>query len=57
MKRYLINLYKKELPINFAHFMKIFNIQELPPKGENIILDKIGMEFEAEEEIKGTKKI
>jgi hypothetical protein len=37
--------------------MKIFNIQELPPKGENIILDKIGMEFEAEEEIKETKKI
>lgn len=57
MKRYLVNLYKKELPINFAHFMKIFNIQELPPKGENIILDKIGMEFEAEEEIKETKKI
>jgi len=57
MKRYLVNLYKKELPINFAHFTKIFNIQELPPKVEHIILDKIGMEFEAEEEIKETKKL
>ena len=57
MKRYLVNLYKKGLPINFAQFKKIFNIQEIPPKVEHIILDKIGMEFEAEEEIKETKKI
>lgn len=52
MKRYLLNLFKKELPINFAHFKQIFNIQEIPPKAEHILLDKIGMEFEAEEEIK-----
>ena len=56
MKRYLVNLYKKELPINFSNFKKIFEIQEIPAKAENIILDKIGMEFEAEEEIKETKK-
>ena len=56
MKRYLVNLYKKELPINFSNFKKIFGIQEIPAKAENIILDKIGMEFEAEEEIKETKK-
>ena len=56
MKRYLVNLYKKELPINFSNFKKISGIQEIPAKPENIILDKIGMEFEAEEEIKETKK-
>ena len=56
MKRYLVNLYKKDLPINFWNFKKIFDIQEIPAKAENIILDKIGMEFEAEEEIKETKK-
>jgi hypothetical protein len=27
MKRYLTNLYKKWLPINFSHFMRIFNIK------------------------------
>ena len=56
MKRYLLNLYKKGLPINFAHFMKIFDIQEIPAKAEHILLDKIGMEFEAEEQIKENKK-
>ena len=56
MKRYLTNLYKKWLPINFSHFMRIFNIKWIPPKVENIILDKIGMEFESEEEIKQEKR-
>ena len=36
--------------------MRIFNINWIPPKVENIILDKIGMEFESEEEIKQEKR-
>lgn len=48
--KYITKLKIKDLPIKFHDFKKLFNLEEIPPKTETILIDALWMDYEVEEE-------
>ena len=48
--KYITKLKMKDLPIKFHDFKRLFDIKEIPPQTEAILIDKLGLEYEVEEE-------
>lgn len=48
--RYITKLKMKDLPIKFHDFKRLFNLKEIPPKTESILIDQLWMDYEVEEE-------
>ena len=54
--KYLTKLKIKDLPIKFYDFKTLFDIKEIPPQTETILLDTLGLEFEIESEVLKVKE-
>ena len=54
--KYLMKLKFKDLPIKFHDFKTLFDIKEIPPQTESILIDQLGLEYEIEEEILKVKE-
>ena len=48
--KYITKLKMKDLPIRFYDFKRLFNLKEIPPLTESILIDKLWMDYEVEEE-------
>ena len=56
--KYITKLKIKGLPIKFYDFKRLFNLEEIPPKTESILIDQLWMDYEVEEEeIKAEEEI
>lgn len=54
--KYITKLKIKDLPLNFYDLKRLFNIEEIPPQTESILIDQIWMDYEIEEEILKAKE-
>ena len=50
--KYITKLKMKDLPIRFDDFKRLFNLKEIPPQTETILIDQLWMDYEVEEDIK-----
>jgi len=48
--KYLTKLKIKDLPLRFYDFKRLFNLKEIPPQTESILIDQLWMDYEVEEE-------
>ena len=48
--KYLTKLKIKDLPLRFYDFKKLFNLKEIPPQTESILIDQLWIDYEVEEE-------
>ena len=56
--KYITKLKMKDLPIKFHDFKRLFNLKEIHPKTESILIDQLWMDYEVEEEgIKAEEEI
>ena len=49
--KYITKLKMKDLPLKFHDFKRLFEIKEIPPQVEAILIDKLWLEYEVEEEV------
>lgn len=49
--KYITKLKIKGLPLNFYDMKILFNIEDIPPQTESILIDQLWMDYEIEEEI------
>ena len=49
--KYITKLKMKDLPIKFYDFKRLFNLKEIHPITESILIDKLWMDYEVEEEV------
>ena len=54
--RYITKLKMKDMPLKFHDFKRLFNIKEIPPQTEAILIDRLGLEYEVEEEVLKVKE-
>ena len=54
--KYITKLIIKDLPIKFHDFKTLYNIKEIPPQTETILLDLLGLEYEIESEVQKLKE-